>query len=150
MAKENQAGLSNLYQKVVCAHSHHFVSVVVIFFSRVCLLPWLNKMATMPSYIESIIVAICLHFCYMQFTSIYSTVPSRTCLLQFTSIYSTVPIRTYCNSPRFSQLSQLGQLSRTLKIALLCFYYEGNRLLFALYFDYWQCKCRVINSHMNT
>jgi len=44
---------------------------------------------------ESIIVAICMHFCYMQFTSIYSTVPIRAYLLQFTPIYSTVPIRTY-------------------------------------------------------
>ena len=57
----------------------------------------------------------------------------------------------YCNSPLCIQLSQLGQLSMTLKIALLwCFYYEGNGLLFALYFDYWQCKCMMINSHMNT
>ena len=64
------------------------------YFSRVCLLPWLNKMVTVSSYMESIIVAICMHFCYMQFTSIYSTVPIRTYLLQFTFMYSTVPIRT--------------------------------------------------------
>jgi hypothetical protein len=77
-------------------------------------------MATMSFYMESTIVEICMHFCYMQFSTIYSTAPIKTYLLHFSNCF------------------------------VMLFLLEGNELLFAQYFDYWQSMCMVTNSPMNS